>query len=123
MANPPSGNSRSPPSIIRISPADNLLLGASAIKAYLRIRSWATLYRLVEIYGLPAIKRPDGKWMTTVTAIDEWLFLAAEADHRNRTHLRGTNEKLEVAADRIRRRISQWDDLHGANKRSPDRPV
>src|SRR5690606_3195860 len=106
-------------SIIRISPEDNLLLGATAIKKYLRIRSWATLYRLVELYGLPAVKRPDGKWMSTVTAIDEWLFLAAEADASNRTHLRGSNEKLEIALSRIQNRIAAWNDFHGANRRSP----
>lgn len=103
--------------VVRISPDDNVLLGAATIKRYLRIRSWATLYRLVELYGLPAIKRPDGRWMSTVTAIDEWLFLAGEADAANRQHLRGSNERLEVAVERIKRRISSWDDFHGANKR------
>ncbi len=96
-----------------ISPADNILLGATAIKRYLRIRSWATLYRLIELYGLPAIKRPDGKWMSSVTAIDEWLFLASEADANNRPYLRGTNERLDRATERIAKRRAFWS-IHGA---------
>jgi hypothetical protein len=92
--------------IIGVTPNTNVLLGAAAIKGYLRIRSWATLYRLVELYGLPAIKRPDGKWMSTITAIDEWLFLASAADFANRPYLRGTNVRLEEAISRLQRRVA-----------------
>ena len=83
-------------------------MGSKLICAYLQIKSIVTLYRLVELYGLPAVKRPDGQWMTTVTAIDQWMFIAAELDAQNRLHLRGTNERLETALERLKRRIEAY---------------
>lgn len=69
---------------VTISPEDNVIIGAKPILRYLGFTSVFTLYRWVDDYGFPAIKRPDGKWMTTITAIDEWIFLGAAQDAANR---------------------------------------
>lgn len=61
----------------------------------------------VEIYGLPAIKRPDGQWMTTMTAIDEWIFMAAEADYLNRPYSRGDNKRADLALTKALRRVER----------------
>lgn len=65
------------PSALRIAPEDNVLIGAQCILRYLGISSITTLYDWIEDGALPCIKRPDGKWMTTMTAIDTWIFQAA----------------------------------------------
>jgi len=92
--------------LIRIDPNDNVLVGWPAISAYLRISSYATLYKWVELYGFPAIKRPDGMWMTTMTSIDQWLFIACEVDNANRKHSRGSNARYDIALQRLQNRIS-----------------
>ena len=106
-------------SYTRIAREDNIIVGANLIKAYLRVKSWATLYRLIELYGLPCIKRPDGKWMTSVTAIDEWMFIAADADGANRPYLRGTNVRLETALTQIKRRISDRSSYPTRSRHAP----
>lgn len=75
------------PSALRIDPADNVLIGAQRIMRYLGISSITTLYSWIEDGALPAIKRPYGKWMTTMTAIDTWIFQAAGlvSDQANQT--------------------------------------
>ncbi len=65
-----------PRALSRITPEDNVLLGGRAICAYLNC-AFVTFVRWVENFGLPAIKRPDGQWMTTITAIDSWIAMAA----------------------------------------------
>lgn len=80
-----------------IAPEDNILVGSAAIMKYLKIKSLVTLYQWVERYGLPAVKRPDGRWMCSVTAIDQWLFLAAEDDFRRRKKSRGANVRADIA--------------------------
>jgi hypothetical protein len=100
---------------LRVSPTDNVILGAARIKSYLGVRSHATLYRWIELYGLPVVKRPDGLYITTMTAIDTWLFLAAECDLDNREWSRGTNARLAVAKRRIEKKIAR-----GREKRTCD---
>lgn len=57
---------------------------------YLGIHHILTLYKWVDEFGLPAIKRPDGVWMSTATAIDTWIFMCAELDYKHRAYARGT---------------------------------
>ena len=66
------------PQRLKVDPSDNIIVGAQDICNYLGISSIVTMWRWVEFYGLPCIKRPDGVWMTSMTAIDEWIFLAAD---------------------------------------------
>lgn len=66
---------------------DDILVGAKAICAYMRIAAIKTLERWVRDYGFPAIKRPDGKWLTSRTAIDEWIWIAAELHAEGRTQM------------------------------------
>lgn len=73
-----------------IDPSHNVLLGARKIMRYLGIHNIITLYKWVDEYALPAVKRPDGLWMSTCTAIDQWVFLTAELDYKNRRYSRGT---------------------------------
>jgi len=94
-----------------ISTEENVLLGSVAICKYLGIASNTTLMVWIEQYGLPVAKRPDGVWMTTVSAIDSWLFLAAGAESENRAYSRGTNlradKALEMAIKRAERNKSK----------------
>ena len=93
--------------LLQVSPEANVLVGWPAISKYLGIRSWATFYQWVEVYGFPAIKRPDGMWMTTMTAIDQWIFLAAEADNDVRPHSRGAGKRVDVALRRLTERAAE----------------
>lgn len=93
--------------LIAIKPEDNVLLGFPAIAEYLGIKSWATLYQWVEIYAFPAVKRPDGMWMTTITAIDQWLWMAAEADNDVRPNSRGWNNRVDIALRRLQSKASK----------------
>jgi hypothetical protein len=68
-----------------VKPEENVLLGWWQICTYLGIRDRKTLTRWVDEWALPAIKRPDGVWMTTITSIDQWMMLAAQATHEQRT--------------------------------------
>jgi hypothetical protein len=87
------------PSALRIAPEDNVLIGAQKICRYLGISSITTLYDWIEDGALPCIKRPDGKWMTTMTAIDTWIFQAAGliADKRR-----------EEIADRLKKKHENY---------------
>ena len=107
--------------LIRIDPQDNVLVGFPKISAYLGVRSWATLYQWVELYGFPAVKRPDGLWMTTMTAIDQWLFLAAEVDADNRPYSRGYSKRHDIALRRLQTRVDERN-LRIAAGQSPDGP-
>ena len=69
--------------LIWIKPEENVLLGWWKICDYLGIRDRKTLKQWAEHWALPAIKRPDGMWMSTVTAIDQWMMLAAQATAEN----------------------------------------
>ncbi len=86
---------KQPPVMLRITidPKDNVLVGAAEIMRYLHINGFVTLYRWIEEAGLPCVKRLDGKWMTTMTAIDQWLCLCADAgtEKQRRTATRAIN--------------------------------
>lgn len=62
---------------IYIDPEQNVIIGSRNIARYLGVTSLNTIWSWTELYGLPIIKRPDGLWMTTMTAIDQWIFIAA----------------------------------------------
>lgn len=63
---------------------DNVLMGGRAICAYLKVSSLPTLLRWMDDYGLPLVKTADGKWMTTTTAIDQWIWLCSELEAEQR---------------------------------------
>ena len=96
--------------LVCISPEDNVLVGFPAISAYLGVRSWATLYQWVEMYAFPAVKRPDGIWMTTITAIDQWLWMAAEADNDIRPGTRGWNNRADIALKRLQAKKATYNE-------------
>jgi hypothetical protein len=93
--------------IIYIRPADNVIIGLRPLLEYLHIRSPNTLYQWVELYGFPAIKRPDGQWFSTITSIDQWVFLACQADAVNRPHSRGYTARHDIAKERLERRVGE----------------
>lgn len=99
-----------------VAPEDNVLIGSAAILRYIQVRSIVTLYQWVEKYGFPAVKRPDGRWMTTITAIDSWLFMGAEADFNARKKSRGSNVRADIA---LKQAIEQFgpDSLQAQNAR------
>lgn len=82
---------------IFIDPMDNIIKGSGNILKYMGLNSIVTLYEWVELYGFPAIKRPDGVWTTSITAIDQWIFLAAEVDLENRPKSRGSSRRGDKA--------------------------
>lgn len=81
----------------RIAPEDNVLRGGRAICAYLKVASLPTIERWVIGYGFPAIKTPDGVWMSTTTAIDQWVWIAAELEADKRLDARTRKVALSVA--------------------------
>lgn len=90
-----------------IDPMTNVLIGSQLIRMYLGIKSIVTMIEWVEIYGLPCIKRPDGQWMTTMSAIDDWIFLSAEADYLNRPYSRGDNKRADQALKKAQNRVER----------------
>lgn len=90
-----------------IDPQDNVLIGSQNIMRYLGIAAANTLYNWVEVYALPAIKLPNGQWMTTMTAIDQWIFMAAELDAGNRLYSRGSNRRYDLALEQAQRRAQR----------------
>lgn len=92
---------------LRIDPADNVLIGGQRICRYLGVKSYNTLYRWIELYALPVVKRPDGQYMTTMTAIDQWLFRYAEVLHDRKAHLRAANCTAQEALERLQRQIDR----------------
>jgi len=85
-----------------IKPDDNLLLGREAIMRYLNIKEDRIMDRWIDEYALPVIKRPDGYWMTTLTAIDQWICLAAKVAYANKKKS-GQTTSQQRAARRERR--------------------
>ena len=90
---------------LRIDPEQNVIIGAKNIMAYVGIKSFSTLWRWVELFAFPAIKRPDGLWMTTMTAIDQWIFLAAETANDSLEKSRGNNVTAQIALERLQRHV------------------
>lgn len=90
-----------------ICPTDNVLVGAECICRYLGIASINTFWKWVELYAFPAIKRPDGLWMSTMTSIDQWIFLAAEVANDKLERSRGLNATAQIAADRLERQLAE----------------
>ena len=70
--------------LLWIKPEENVLLGWWRICQYLGIRDRKTMVAWIDNWAMPAIKRPDGVWMTTQTAIDQWIMLAAQVTHVNK---------------------------------------
>lgn len=98
----PNGSPR-----LLIDPMSNLLLGSQIIRKYLGIKSLVTLYEWHEIYQLPIMKRPDGQWMTTISAIDDWIWIASELEVKNRPYGRGDNKRAELALLKAKRRVDR----------------
>jgi hypothetical protein len=70
------------------------------------------MYQWHEKYGLPIMKRPDGQWMTTITAIDEWIFMASEFERTKRPFSRGTNRSPEQEYQRASDKLRAHYNLH-----------
>lgn len=100
-----------------IDPSLNPLVGARKIMRYLGVKNIITLYKWVEEYGLPAVKRPDGLWMSTCTAIDTWIFMTAELDYKNRAYNRGTG--LDPETDL--KRTAHLPEAHPRRRRAQNR--
>lgn len=97
------------PTALRIAPEDNILIGAQRILRYLGISSITTLYDWIEDGALPCVKRPDGKWMTTMTAIDTWIFQAAGliAEKRSVELAERAKERAEISEQNRLRAIAK----------------
>lgn len=87
-----------------------MLIGSETICRYLGIASYTTMIVWVEVYGLPALKCPDGMWRSSVTAIDEWLFLGSAAETANRGYSRGTNNRADIALEQAKKRALRASD-------------
>lgn len=93
--------------VLTVDPNENILIGLQKIQRYLGIRSTTTFIVWVEVFGLPAVKRPDGCWMTSMTAIDQWIWMASELETRQRAFSRGTNERVDIAFAQAARRLER----------------
>lgn len=92
---------------LTVNPDDNVLIGSTVICKYLGITSTTTLIVWHEAFLLPIMKRPDGMWMTTMTAIDEWIWMASQAEAENRAYSRGTNVRADIALERAKARVER----------------
>jgi hypothetical protein len=89
---------------VAIRPQDNILLGHETIMAYLGLRSRASLERYIDEFGLPVIRRPsDGRLMSSVTSIDQWIIAAAKISHANRHQENKTTYQRDASRDRAKR--------------------
>jgi hypothetical protein len=95
--------------MLRPDPYENVIVGAQNILRYVGMTSMSTLWRWTENFGFPAIKRPDGLWMTTMTAIDQWIFLAAEISNENLERSRGLSAEEQLILRRLERQIKSGD--------------
>lgn len=59
---------------------EGTIVGLGAIMRYLKLKKPRDLYTLIDEYSLPVLPRHDGVLMTTVKAIDQWLFLASDVN-------------------------------------------
>lgn len=82
---------------------DAILVGAKQICDYMQISALNTLERWVDQFGFPAIKRPDGKWITSTTAIDEWIWIAAELHAEGRRQMDKVAERALLKPKHIKR--------------------
>ena len=64
---------------LKIHRDQNVIIGAKNICAYIGLKSLVAMHRWVDKHAFPAVMRPDGMWMTTMTAVDEWLWLCLES--------------------------------------------
>lgn len=95
------------PRRLLIDPLQNVLIGSQTIRKYLKIKSIITLYEWHEVYKLPIMKLANGQWMTTISAIDEWIWMASELERTNRPYSRGDNKRAELALKKAQRRVER----------------
>lgn len=71
---------------VLVDPDKNVLVGLNTIRKYLGLRSMRALQILRSEQGLDfyIFLRYDGRWMTSCTLLDHWLFLASRAQEENR---------------------------------------
>jgi thiazole synthase ThiGH ThiG subunit len=65
---------------LRVQRDQNVIIGTHNICNYIGLKSQEALRTWVDKYAFPAVMRPDGLWMTTMTAVDEWIFLCLLGD-------------------------------------------
>lgn len=90
-----------------IDPLENIIVGGNLICQYLGIGSFTTLITWHELYGLPIMKRPDGLWMTSMTDIDHWIWMASTAEAENRGYSRGSNTRFDIALENAKKRAER----------------
>lgn len=92
---------------------DNILLGWWAITQYLGIKDRKTMVEWVDEWAFPAMKRPDGEWMSSCTAIDQWIFLAAHLNTERRKEM-----GIDTLSQRQRQQAAQRSRARNALSRS-----
>lgn len=73
------------PNGIRINPESNIIVGAAKICKYIHV-SMPTLMRWINDHGFPAMQRPDGLWMSSVTSIDQWIWMCLLSQQAAEAH-------------------------------------
>lgn len=73
--------------------ADRILQGLEEIAAYLRI-SLSSVRRYVHRWGLPAMQRPDGQYMTSVALLDAWILTVSQVQREERDRIRNQAKAL-----------------------------
>ena len=78
--------------LLSIRPNDNLLVGSAEICSYLRISHYICR-KWMENFNLPIMRRPDGVWMTTISSLDQWVWLACFAENEARLEAKKNADK------------------------------
>ena len=98
--------------ILRVDPDDNILVGAERICRYIGVTSMSTLMTWIEKYSFPAMRRPiDGRWISSMTAIDQWIFIASEVAADSRVVLRSMQLNAKRMMERLQAQIDDPEEL------------
>lgn len=73
------------PNGIKVSTESNIIVGGNKIAKYIHV-SLPTLMRWITDHGFPAIQRPDGLWISSVTSIDQWIWMTLLSQEAARAH-------------------------------------
>jgi hypothetical protein len=102
---------------LRVHRDQNVIIGLKNICRYVGVRASSTIVRWVDLVAFPAVVRPDGIWMTTMTAVDEWIFLCLLSDKAIEDRKKGTPCSQALKAAKSTGRITE---IPSQNERTAD---
>ncbi|MGE5513716.1 MAG: hypothetical protein ACM31O_21010 [Bacteroidota bacterium] len=88
------------------SAKDNLIVGGRSILRYVKRINNQMLQEWIEEYGFPVTRLPNDTLVTTMRAIDDWIFLVAEASAGKHEARRGAYAKKRIERRRRKQRAA-----------------